>query len=479
MAGQRGPTAVHIITILFGMASLILGVMTYISYREYARISGEVLTARQAQATFESQAERQQEEIAALSRAFGYPGLDVGGGQVDNETVLGLFAGVMQNEGGNDQGANFDQTLDNMRAHITALEASITQAQADLDQRTQELLASEGISQGNIDTMIGRQTTDENDLVRRINDNAEEIADLERDIDTWRGDLQRAQQEKEDLREQLALLREEGLRLITLLDNRIVALHEELNRLKEVAFDIPHGHIDLVENVTQLVYIDIGSSDLLRPGVAFNVYVQSPRDNGRGELDVKGSIEVVRVLSENQAEARVLTEDHLRPISPGDPIYSPIWSAGVAEEFAFVGLMDLNEDGQSDWDRIQELVNLFGGRVEFYVDDEGNIQPGTGMISEYTTYLVVGDIPNPDDFFGDPERQEIAATIQAQHAELTREAQRYGVRVLRRNDFLTHIGWKPDLSSSRADATSDPALPEGTAAVRNLLEDETFALQPR
>lgn len=478
MAGQRGPTAVHIITILFGMASLILGVMTYISYREYARISNEVTTAREAQATFESQAERQREDIAALSRIIGFPGLDIGGGQPGETTVLGQFAEVLQTYGGNDQGASFDQTLDNMRAHINTLQANITQAQTQLDQQTQELLAAEGLGQDNIDTLIGRQTTDEGTLVQRINLNAEEIADLERDIDTWRGDLQRAQQEKEDLRDQLVQLREEGLRLITLLDDRIQALNDELNRLREVAFDIPHGHIVRVENVTQLVYIDIGSSDLLRPGVAFNVYVQNPRDNGRGPQDIKGSIEVVQILSNRQAEARVISEDHSRPISPGDPIYSPIWQAGVAEEFAFVGLMDLDDDGKSDWIRLEELVQLFGGRIEFYVDDEGNIQPGTGTVSEFTTYLVVGEIPNPDDFFGDPERQEIAANIQALHQRLTQDAQRYGVRVLRRNDFLTHIGWKPDLSGSQTVAGDRDHVPSGTAAVRTLLEDGSFAIQP-
>lgn len=478
MAGQRGPTAVHIITILFGMASLILGVMVYISAREYNRITAQVITEKGQQATFESQAKRLNAEIDALSNAIGFPGLEVGGGQPGEMTVLGQLTDVSSQFAGNDQGANFDQTLDNMRAHINTQLAAITQAQTDLQTATQQLLDAEGVTQANIDGLLGQQGTDETDLVRRINDNAEEIADLEADIDRWRDDLQRAQQEKEDLRDQLVEKRAEGERMITLLDERVVALINELNRLKEVAFDVPHGHIVRVENVTQLVYIDLGTRNLLKPGVAFNVYVQSPRDNGRGAQDKKAEIEVVRILGETQAECRVLTEDHSRPISAGDPIYSPIWQEGVVDEYAFVGIMDLDGDGVSDWDRIRELVQLDGSRVEFYVDDAGNIQPPTGGISEYTTYLVVGDIPNPDDFFGDPQAQEAAANLQAQHQQLTRDAQWYGVRVLRRNDFLTHINWKPEVTSSGITANGEGIIPGGSAAVRGLLDPENIGLDP-
>ncbi|MEI7686135.1 MAG: hypothetical protein WCL32_14010, partial [Planctomycetota bacterium] len=68
-------------------------------------------------------------------------------------------------------------------------------------------------------------------------------------------------------------------------------------------WDRPLGKIVRVDPTNLLVYIDIGAKAGLRPDVSFNVFGTGP--GGKADRQMKGTIEVVRVINESTSSCRV------------------------------------------------------------------------------------------------------------------------------------------------------------------------------
>ena len=79
------------------------------------------------------------------------------------------------------------------------------------------------------------------------------------------------------------------------------------------------------------------------------------------------------------AEARITRDRISDPIVKGDEIYTPLWSPGRKEKFAFVGLFDLDNDGINDRDVLHDLVAASGGEIVDEVDDKGVRHPTGGQ----------------------------------------------------------------------------------------------------
>jgi hypothetical protein len=160
----------------------------------------------------------------------------------------------------------------------------------------------------------------------------------------------------------------------------------------------------------------------------------------KGPEDLKGAIEVTRVLGPHLAEARILDENYFEPIAIEDPIYTPVWGANQSESFAFIGLIDLDDDGRSDREYLHDVLASVGAKIQTEVDDDGN---RTGSpINERTKFLVVGEIPALED----QSDNEVKDAINRMHDhlnDLKTEAREQGVRIVTLNDFLAFMGVKP------------------------------------
>jgi hypothetical protein len=234
----------------------------------------------------------------------------------------------------------------------------------------------------------------------------------------------------------------EALRSANVPSDLIDYIFGEVELVLRERFEQPDGEIVSVDNTSRTVWINIGSLDGLRPQVSFSVYTRDNRGLGRGDRDIKAKVEVTRIKEGHLAEARIIEEDLFRPIAAGDPIYSPLWSSGRIEYFAFVGRPDLDQDGNSDWDLVDEILRNAGARKELYVTDEGLREPPNGKLTARTKFLVVGDIDDPVDFSGQGEKMDIARKILDEQKALIDDAKVYGVQVVRLNDFLAYIGYK-------------------------------------
>ena len=178
------------------------------------------------------------------------------------------------------------------------------------------------------------------------------------------------------------------------------------------------------------------------------MYQKSNRGVGRdsdpatlkGPEDMKGAIEVTKVKGPHLAEARILDENYYDPIGVGDPIYTPIWSPNQKEWFAFVGKIDLDDDGRSDRELLHDVLAAAGAKIQLEVDDQG-VRTG-GTIDERTKFLVVGEIPTLEGLTEQKEK-DAAEEINKQRQDLKKKARDQGVRVVTLNDFLAFIGYTP------------------------------------
>lgn len=93
------------------------------------------------------------------------------------------------------------------------------------------------------------------------------------------------------------------------------------------------GSIGEVGATTGLVFVDIGSRDLLRAGVKFDVF----RYGKGGEMILKGSIEIRETYSD-YSRAGILSEvSSLDPISKGDVVANPHFSRNHTKVFVLLG----------------------------------------------------------------------------------------------------------------------------------------------
>ncbi|MEM8864429.1 MAG: hypothetical protein AAGF31_02650 [Planctomycetota bacterium] len=204
-----------------------------------------------------------------------------------------------------------------------------------------------------------------------------------------------------------------------LLDDRAV---------EEPSFEIADGRVSWVNQANKTVWINLGSGDALRRQVTFSVYEQSASDAGKA--DKKASIEVIRMLGDHMAEARITDDDPRNPILPGDWIYSPLWHRGKQIHFALTGVIDLDGDERADLQQAKDLIALNGGVVDATVTDDGTTE---GEMTVETRYLVLGEYPSL------PSQ----AALRTSWDEMNREAQNLGVDTITLQEFLNQMGYKP------------------------------------
>jgi hypothetical protein len=177
------------------------------------------------------------------------------------------------------------------------------------------------------------------------------------------------------------------------------------------------------------VWIDLGSADSLRRQITFKVYDESDHDPVKaGE---KGSIEVTRILGDHLAEARITDDDPRNPILTRDQIYSSVWHRGKKLRFALTGFIDIDGDDRSDLQLARDLIELNGGVVDAYLDDDGKVQ---GEITVNTRYLVLGAFPESTS----------QTKLRPGWQSMTEAAQTNGVETITLDKFLNQIGYAPD-----------------------------------
>ncbi|XZE21640.1 hypothetical protein SH449x_001544 [Pirellulaceae bacterium SH449] len=194
-----------------------------------------------------------------------------------------------------------------------------------------------------------------------------------------------AQQQKSDAR--LAELKQQKEAVERDRDAFKVSLanvNRKLTEVREEGFERVQGEVrDVIDGN---VWINKGFADRLTTGVTF--VVADADTNQVSNVKPKAKIEVVEIISDHVARARIIEDRAYKPILRGDKIYSFFWQPGMITEYALVGKMDMNGDGRDDRQRLKSLIERNNAKVVFDLPDGEAM--GRRRLPDSVRFLVVG-----------------------------------------------------------------------------------------
>lgn len=438
---SNNPTPVLFALIFFVMLSCILGVTTYLFHSSFSDAQ-----QREAKATAEKQTESKlardnDSAIQALKGVLGYTQAQADDPANPNSstTVTGVARGDQAKYGGTEAGPTIAETLSKLRQALDTANADRETLTANLAATRKELLSLRSEYSKAVDTATAAQRTAEGERRDVIRTRDEAIAAKDEEIGRLKTEYNAVQvellQEKDAREKDRKRAGDEVARLEKLND----LLNDELQQIKAISFEVADGLVRRVDYSSKLVWINLGRADSLKERMTFSVFPRDVPGIGRSVEDVKGKLEVTRVTEDHLAECRILEEDIYRPISVGDQVYTPLWSPGRVEQFAFCGLIDMDGDGQSDRELLHQTLAVYGAEIVTEVDDAG-VRTG-GPITEQTKFLVFGNVPDPTQA-ARPEEGKQYQEMARNRQEMEKEARLHGVQRINLSSFLGYIGYK-------------------------------------
>ena len=468
--------------IFTAMLMLIFGVFTYVLYDESGKIRRD-LQAKTKEANDEKNLSREKDdEVNQLKSKIGYTNVATVGSATDTnrDSVLGSMSDDIKSLGGPElQRDSYAETLRAMKQKVDNLLLENRNLTEKNRQLSVEFLAAmkshyQDVASGHDARRKSAET--ERDDANRTKET--EIRKRDDQIVTLRGVNTNLQNSLKQSKDAHTKLKKDSDSQIGRLEDINDFLTDAVRKRERITYDRPDGLVRWVDNDSGLVWINLGRDDKLTTRTQFSIYKQSHRGVGRpsapantaddsestddaddrfspGFEDIKGSVEVTRVIGAHLAEARILKYDIYDPIQPDDLVYTPLWAPGRPASFAFVGLVDFDNDGASNRGELHEMISGIGGHIIHEVLDDGQrvfytefprkSHPFTEedtTISLQMKYLVIGKIPDLSEAASDLEKQQFRQII-THHKKMVAEARETAVRRINLSDFLAHIGYVP------------------------------------
>ena len=450
MASSSKPTGVHFALVFFVMATLILFILWYLGFKEQTTLSQSLQDATSKAESIENENRRLLDDLQTLRGLLGVELEQVGGpgeGGAGANTIYSAVSGMLVNLGQeqvqpSQTAPTVAATLQSMRTALDSQQTANNEYQQGSADQAGRLRDEQKAHRDQMAALQAQAESSEADLQKMITDQNEKLSAKDREIQQTRNDLNAERTARTQIEDQLTQVRQELEEDISKLETANNFLQDQLSALENLSFDKPDGKIIRIENSTRRVWINLGKRDNLRSQVTFSVYVRGNRGVGRGREDIKAKIEVSEIQGPHLAECLIIQEDFDRPIQEGDPIYSPLFEAGQKEYFSFVGILDLDGKEGSDRETLHNIIDNAGGAIEIEVDDQGNRNPPGEKMTIKSKFLVVGELPNPDNFAGFEEKRNYADKIQQEQQALREEARQQGIRIIPFPDFLNFIGYE-------------------------------------
>jgi hypothetical protein len=468
--------------IFTAMLMLIFGVFTYVLFDESGKIRRD-LQAKTKEANDEKNLSRaKDDEVNQLKSKIGYSNVATVGSATDTnrDSVLGSMSDDIKRLGGPElQRDSYAETLRAMKQKVDNLLLENRNLTEKNRQLSVEFLAAmkshyQDVASGH--DARRKAAESERDDANRTKET--EIRKRDDQIVTLRGVNTNLQNNLKQSKDAHTKLQKDSESQIGRLEDINDFLTDAVRKRERITYDRPDGLVRWVDNDSGLVWINLGRDDKLTTRTQFSIYKQSHRGVGRpsapantaddseatddagdrfspGFEDIKGSVEVTRVIGAHLAEARILKYDIYDPIQPDDLVYTPLWAPGRPASFAFVGLVDFDNDGASNRDELHEMISGIGGQIihevlddgqrVFYTEFPGKSHPFTeedATITLQMKYLVIGKIPDLSEAASDLEKQQFRQII-THHKKMVAEARETAVRRINLSDFLAHIGYVP------------------------------------
>ncbi|MCH2201745.1 MAG: hypothetical protein MK102_07235 [Fuerstiella sp.] len=394
-------------------------------------------------------------EKATLLDVVGRPGADVGQEGVPDSVVGDFFEKMESPRFSNhaDGPKTMNSALDSVATERDIQAAAAINRQKEVQNRTVELQRKMEAKDEEIQVHKDARELAERQKAEALQNHSEEIDTITEEFSKIQEQLEESQtKHDEDLTAMNRLIAEQDLE-IRQKRAAIQSLRRELFEKEDISFATADGIISSVDQLSGLAYVNLGKVDQVRVGTTFSVYVAAHGGIGRRNTkDIKASIEIVGVLDAHLSEAQITQQDLHRPIAVGDPIYSPVFTAGLPVEVAIAGLIDFDGSPGSDRDELLNLVASNGAHVSVQVNEDGNFvtQEGENLteedavarISETTRFLIIADLGmDATDDVKDKTRLQVYKKIQDNTGELQKQAENHGVYEIGLSTFLELLGY--------------------------------------
>lgn len=430
---------------IFVLLAVGLGVAWYFTWDHSADLQRQLTESTKAEANSKSAIQGLQAEVTALKDLVGHPGST-------DEVVEGVKTVIALRAGDGSAAARpleaamvknaVDRDINSMTAEDRRIEAKTK------NDEFNNLVRTHDSAMKAVKDSLDKKEAELRDKERL---HGEQLAQREKQIDETKAQLVSVQDEYATFRSTTEREIEDLNREITQQRQALITLRREKSKLEGLTFERPDGSLTFVDQNALSCYVDIGSRDELRVGTTFSVYAKNNSGVGRSQSDkdLKGKIEIVGLLGEHLAEARIVDQKVSDPLAPGDPIYSPLFWPGQKLQIAVVGMLDFDGNPGSDRPEFERIVSGAGAEIVLQIDDEGKVIGKGGeelsvadienKITSSTRFLLIGDLG--DENTADTAQKEIYNRIRSHKEEMIKAAENNGVYVLSLSSFLDYIGY--------------------------------------
>ncbi len=457
-AATNKPGWPHYTAITFFLTTVILGITTYLSVKDASTKGATLISLGAEKQTSETARRQLDESVQAMKKVIMGERAISEVYDPSNPTNANTVVGYMNQrlaelgrEHRDRDNPDALATLDKLRTALNTMTADRDNVKATLEKTNTELLALRDQYQKTVDASEDKYKTAKTDLTTEQTRYKEQVDQKEQEVSRLRDDFNQTQAELQQEKDGRDAERKKAAEDVQKLIANIERLRRQLLDTTRQTFDQPQGKIVRVDSSTDLVWINLGERDFLRPRISFSVYAKDVPGVARGPQDVKGKIEVTRILNQTTAEARIVYEDFKRPITQGDLIYTPLWKPGRVEVFSIVGLIDLDGDGRSDRETLHQIMTVNNAKFDNEINDKGEpidangdvlTEEEAGHVSEQTKFLILGDIPDETTLVNDDDKAA-ARAINKEAKRLQEEAIINGVDIIKLNEFLSYVGYQP------------------------------------
>jgi hypothetical protein len=422
----RENQGLHFALIIFVMLTIVLGVTTFMFFRNYEEAERKAAEASKEANEKMSAARLTQEENNELKRLMGFDAT------MDLQAVNENYAKDMQT-----YAANFPEEnrfYSPVLAYLHTVIQEKNQQLAEADTTIQELKDHNAAREREKDPQIEQFQTAAAKAREDLSAEQEKFeaarAELTEDKNELAAAMQKARKEADVALSDVQQKLETRQKQIRGLQEATITMKSKLEDVQKETFEIAHGEIRWVNQRNGTVWINLGQADALGRQTTFSVYPADTTDVSR--QGKKGSIEVIQILGDHLAEARIIEDDVSDPIMPGDKIHTPVWNPGEARRFALVPFMDIDGDGESEQDVVRNIITMNGGVIDAEVVETSGGAERRGKMTINTRYLVRGEPPT------DKSNQELIKEV----SRIVDEAEKLGVETISYKKLLHRMGWK-------------------------------------
>ncbi|MGC4002595.1 MAG: hypothetical protein QM811_05400 [Pirellulales bacterium] len=431
----RENQGLQIALIIFVILTISLSVTTYLFFDHYKKAELKAADAQKA-ATDASNKERtaitERQEIYSLinqTEADAKPAdiMAKNRAELAKYSALGGLAKAPE---------NYQTLISELSNVIVAKNAELLQYQ----QKSEEAATNLDAEKGKFTSAISSATADKTKVAGDYTSLSGTFQSELTKLATSKGDAEKLISQKMEeatkLQDQIVAIQKASAAEIKRLQSNVEGIKTELDKYNDPRPTLTDGMIVHVDEPTKTAYINIGRADALQRRVTFSVYDKSTNDVGSAIK--KGAIEVIEILDDKMARARIVENSISDPILPGDFIDSPLWFPGKRQKFAIAGFIDFDNDGFSDLARLKDLIVANGGTVVAEVSERGE---SVGKVTPDTAFLILGK--------GVDERSD--AKFQKAWSDINGDAKKYTVPQIQLRKFLDDIGHTPTPESHTVD----------------------------